>query len=234
MKTFGHSGDIGDVIYALPAIRAKGGGDLVLYNNPGRTYKPMTKERVESLRPLLEYQRYIHSVRFSEDGTGGTSIDGWRDHHRAGNTSDCALSTQGLGWEHRQEAWLRIPQVRKTTRVIMAWTERHHSFQFPWRQVVERYSDSLGFVGYQSDLEKFRRFYGVDNNCIDFIDAPDFMQIAQVVAGCELYIGNLTSITAVAEGLKHRAIVEGYAGWPANDFLRQGLVVAYSDKIEFP
>jgi hypothetical protein len=44
LKTFLHGGDLGDVIYALPAIRALGGGCLYLSEaNYGR--EPLTAAR---------------------------------------------------------------------------------------------------------------------------------------------------------------------------------------------
>ena len=53
MKTFLHGGDLGDVIYALPAIRALGGGCLYLSEaNYGR--EPLTAARRDVLVPLLE------------------------------------------------------------------------------------------------------------------------------------------------------------------------------------
>ena len=53
MKTFLHGGDFGDLIYALPAIRALGGGALYLSEaHPGR--EPLTAARRDVLLPLLE------------------------------------------------------------------------------------------------------------------------------------------------------------------------------------
>lgn len=230
MQVFGHSGDIGDIIYSLPTIRAAGGGELVLFNYPGRTYQPMTEDRCNRLRPLLEYQDYISAVTFSETPRD-TSLNGFRDHKRHGNTADCHLATHGLGWEHRQKAWLKVPYPIKTHRVIMAWTHRHHSFEFPWKRVVDHYAGEVGFLGYSSDHKDFCEKYGV---CPDFVPADDFMTIAQIVRGSELFVGNLTSITAVAEGLKHKMIVEAWHSCPANDFVRFNSIIAYTDKFELP
>jgi hypothetical protein len=53
LKTFLHGGDFGDLIYALPAIRALGGGALYLSEaHPGR--EPLTAARRDVLLPLLE------------------------------------------------------------------------------------------------------------------------------------------------------------------------------------
>ena len=61
MKTFLHGGDLGDVIYALPAIRALGGGCLYLSEaNYGR--EPLTAARRDVLVPLLEQISYLQKI----------------------------------------------------------------------------------------------------------------------------------------------------------------------------
>jgi hypothetical protein len=62
VKTFLHGGDFGDLIYALPAIRALGGGALYLSEaHPGR--EPLTAARRDVLLPLLERIDYLAAVR---------------------------------------------------------------------------------------------------------------------------------------------------------------------------
>ena len=228
---FSHSGDIGDIIYGLPVIRAKGGGTLALFNYPGRTYQPMTQARVDKLYDLFMYQDYIRDFYFSKDKVD-TSLNGFRDHLRNGrNTSDAHLSTHGLSWEHRVKAWLKVPSPLFTTEVVVAWTPRHHSFDFPWSHVVNTYKNRITYLGFEDDFQEFTRKYGKGCN---FYDAKDFMTIARVVEGCRLFIGNLTSITAIAEALKKNMISEGWNKVPANHFLRPNALVLYHEDLELP
>ena len=75
MNTFKHSGDLGDIIYSLPTIRALGGG--ILYLDPaggesdpyiraqcvdGKTR--LNKQTIDFLSPLLKLQPYITDVRY--------------------------------------------------------------------------------------------------------------------------------------------------------------------------
>ncbi|HEX4792935.1 MAG TPA: hypothetical protein VH370_04035, partial [Humisphaera sp.] len=74
-KTFKHSGNLSEIIFALPTIRALGGG--ILYLDPaGGESEPLVKQpqklrsrtrldadSIESLRPLLALQEYIVEVR---------------------------------------------------------------------------------------------------------------------------------------------------------------------------
>lgn len=232
MNKFSHSGDIGDIIYALPAIKAKGGGEFVLFNYPGRTYQPMTEDRYKSLQPLLDYQPYIFKSRFSTEHED-TSLNGFRNHTRHGeNGSDWHLSTQGLSWENRINPWLSVPEPIISTKYIMAWTPRHHSFDFPWSLIYEKYGHDLGFLGYEEYHKQFCSKYKLCPTKVRYLKADNFMLVAQLLEGCDIYIGNLTSITAVAEGLKKKMIVEGYHATTINHYIRHGSIIVYSPRIE--
>jgi hypothetical protein len=232
MNFFSHSGDIGDIIYSLPTIRAKGGGELVLFDYPGRTYQPMTESRYLSLKPLLDFQRYIFKSRFSTSHED-SSLNGFRHHIRNGeNNSDWHLCTNGLDWTHRIEKWLEVPEPIISTKNIMAWTPRHHSFNFPWKAIVDKFGYDLGFIGYKEYYKEFCSLYSIPENKIKYLEANDFMWIAQLVEGCNTFIGNLTSVTAIAEGLKKKVIIEGYHNNAGNNFIRHGSIILYTDRVE--
>src|SRR2546430_16669588 len=62
-RRFYHSGDLGDIIYALPAIRALGGGTLYLGPEIRLPFKVRTRQQFnwtsfEALAPLLRFQPY--------------------------------------------------------------------------------------------------------------------------------------------------------------------------------
>ncbi len=66
VNTFLHSGKLGDIIWALPAIKHLGGGILYLRINqidPGPNEVMLTKEGAESIITLLKTQEYIHDVK---------------------------------------------------------------------------------------------------------------------------------------------------------------------------
>ena len=73
--TFKHSGDLGDIIFSLPTIKALGGGILYLDPDAGQSdplvtwgkgiynKTKLTQAGIDAITPLLEYQSYIHEVR---------------------------------------------------------------------------------------------------------------------------------------------------------------------------
>ena len=77
MKTFLHGGDFGDLIYALPAIRALGGGGLYLSEaHPGR--EPLTAARRDVLLPLLERIDYLAEVHVHQGEPVDVDFTGFR------------------------------------------------------------------------------------------------------------------------------------------------------------
>ena len=77
MANFFHSGNLGDVVWSLPTIKALGGGDLYLakggipsairkYNN-GPVFPEyegrLSQKDIDLITPLLEAQPYIGSVK---------------------------------------------------------------------------------------------------------------------------------------------------------------------------
>jgi hypothetical protein len=228
--TFTHSGDLGDLIYSLPAIRAKGGGHLYLRHSPGKTAHKMSQEKCNRVRPLLLAQPYIHSVTY-DDHAPESSLDGFRDHYGAGNLADMHLSTQGLSWEERATAWLTVTP-NPSYEVIFVRTQRYNNLGFDWGRIYRKYKNKAVFFGLADEHAVFER----DVGHIPRIDETNFLTLAEYIAGSSLYVGNYTSLSAIAEGLKHpRMILEVY---PQQHhlaiFQRFGCLLGWDHKIELP
>lgn len=228
--TFTHSGDFGDLIYGLPAIRGKGGGHLYLRHKPGKTSHGMSADKCNRIKPLLLAQSYIHSVTYNDKAPEST-LDGFRDHHKAGNLADMHLSSQGLSWEERVTAWLTVTPHPKYE-VIFVRTTRYNNPGFDWGRIYRKYRDKAVFFGFEKEHAIFER----DVGRIPWIDETNFLTIAEYIAGASLYVGNYTSLSAIAEGLKHpRMILEVY---PQQHHLaifeRFGCILGWDHKIELP
>src|SRR5947208_2662564 len=99
-KTFKHSGDLGDIIFSLPTVRALGGGVLYLDPTGGeleplvkeplklRTHTKLTAAAIDSLRPLLLLQEYIADVRFWHGERVDYNLDEFRRSTAKGNLAD--------------------------------------------------------------------------------------------------------------------------------------------------
>lgn len=235
MPWFGHSGDLGDVIYSLPTIKAMGGGTLYLYLRPGKTWHGMDAEKVASLRSLLVAQPYIEDVIFCPEGrppwAADHNLNGFRDHGGPGrNLADMHLATHGLDSAPRHDRWLEVDRPIAAARVVFARSERCRNAGFPWRRVWERYRDAAGFVGTAAEHEDFCRSVGP----VPLIPTPDLLEVARMIAGSQLFVGNQSCPAAIAEGLKQAMILEVYPPLPNCCFERLGRINAWGDGFELP
>lgn len=231
MRQFSHSGDVGDIIYSLPTIRACGGGDLVLFNYPGRTAHPMTKEKAARIATLLEYQAYIGKVTWS-DGHPDSSLNGFRDHRSAGNLADMHLATHGFDYVPRTHKWLVVPESKPVGTVIINRTPRYNSPHFDWHEPLRRYKDLVVFVGSPEEHGMFCQQFGK----VPYYHAPDLMTLAQAIQQSTLFIGNYSAPAAIAEGLKKNMVIEIV---PDHNhqlaiFQRLGCVLGWDRRIEWP
>lgn len=228
---FGHSGDLGDVIYSLPTIRAAGGGTLYLYHIEGKTWHGMSARRADVLRPLLLQQPYIDAVEFCPHGHADHNLNGFRDHCRPGrNLADAHLATHGWGPEHRHAAWLTVDRAVADHPVVFARSQRLHNDAFPWRRVWEAYRGRAAFVGMADEHAAFCRDVGE----VPHVETTDFLELGRILAGCELFVGNQSAPAAVAEGLKATVILE-VCGWADNcRFARLGRIDATRDDFALP
>lgn len=229
---FSHSGDLGDIIYSLPTIKALGGGKLVLYNHPGKTAHGMTEAKVNRIRPLLEQQDYITSVEWSPIHVSYGNINGFRDHGNHGNLADMHLATHGLDWTHRQARWLTVDQPYSPYPVVIHRSQRYLNSGFPWQRIVNTYKDKIAFCGFPEEYLVFITEFGE----VPFIRADNFLELARIIEGSKLFIGNMSSPCAVSQGLHHDMIMEISPGGHQHlcVFQRMNCIIGWDAKIELP
>lgn len=236
-RTEGHetvfymSGDLGDIIYALPTIRVLGGGQLCIGPARNNSYywlrEPMTKARFDMIEPLLSLQKaYLTRVWFSE------TMHGWKCHvdlndsrrlHREPyyrherNLADVPSIFFQCGLGNWKQKWLDIP-ARKVARFIFARSMRYPGKDFPWKRLVERYRNDAVFVGMPEEHAAFEAQFGQ----IKHYPTKTLLDVACVIAGAEWFVGNQSSPLAIAEGLKANCVREHFEGSPNCIFDRNG------------
>lgn len=216
--SFYHSGDFGDIIYALKAIQLIGGGKLVL----GREYKgkhpprsPITREGFELLQPLLAKQNYITSVEFSEKAVPCShDMNLFREFWQLRHTKyklpyetlvEMNCYTIGVEPLFTTDPWLSSD--RKTIAPFIVHRSRRYNAQdFPWREIVEQCGRSACFIGLPEEHELFSEQYGH----ISFYQPMDFADMAAVINGAKGFIGNQSFPCSVALGLGQNVLQEAY------------------------
>ncbi len=209
MATFLHSGSLGDVIYALPVVRALGGGRLFI-NPYGSWWKWLFGEPTRQLKRLLEAQTYIELVE-TWDGKSEVDfrLDAFRKLHiqchrpATVTLSSLHLSHFGFPVDLENEKWLSAEPLR-VARVVIHRSQRYHSPYFRWDHFIELYGQDAVFTGVREEYKEFTRRWGK----IPYYKTDDLYELASVIAGSELFAGNESSPFAMAMGLKHKSVLE--------------------------
>lgn len=206
---FGHSGDLGDIIYACPVIRALGGGDLILTRGPG-VREPMTSSKARSIGSLLETQHYIHSVRMGIPAEVEGNFDEFRTLYRARmtvpNLADCQLELFALPIVERDTPWIAV-EPNPVAKYVFARTVRYNNAKFPWATLPRR--DAV-FVGTQEEHVIFEHQFGP----VKFYGTPNILALAEVIRGSEMFYGNQSLPLALAIGMGARATIEESIQFP--------------------
>jgi hypothetical protein len=230
-RTYSHSGDIGDLIAALAAVKARGGGRLILYPHEC-TGRRMTPARAKSLEPLLRGQSYLESVEWRESGEG-LILDGWRNHYRNGlNLADMVASWLGVPHYPRERPWLTVPSVRRAARVVVGRSPRYQNWNFvpAWKRAWQEYHLDAVFVGTPEEHRDFCTYVGP----LPYLPADDHLALAEVIAGAELCLFNQTGNFWLAEALKVPVVLEACLGLPNCHFHRWGLTYGVNEWAELP
>jgi hypothetical protein len=201
MRTYCHAGKLGDCIYALPAIRALGGGKLfLLKNRPGhQVFEP------ESLLPLLEQQPYLawatvvdYAHQVQPDPPTDYSFLAFSTHPRVfqQHLVKTAYDIVGLDWNPGgPPPWLTaVPN--SVADVVVSKTD--HNLHGDAMEAYRRVPLSRAvFLGKKVEHEQFCAEFGR----IDYLPTNNLLSAASVIAGCKAFIGNPSALLAVAVGL---------------------------------
>lgn len=218
MLSFQHAGDAGDIVYSLPVVRYMGGGDF--YLQPANyTRVKMVPERVDLFKRLLESQPYINEVKFHYGRSTSVDLNFFRSrmtehlwdetlvemHCRAFDVPESELDKPWISVEPRIEA-----------KVIINLTPRYRNKSFPWSDVYEEYCNDAAFVGSKDEHAQFVAYYGPIPHC----DTKDLMDVARVIRGSKLFIGNQSCPLAIAHAMHHPTLCE-YSRNACNGMVRK-------------
>jgi hypothetical protein len=205
--SFGTYGDLGDVIYLMPCMQLMP-RPVILYLRDGlRPEDPFTA-KLPTLAPLLLAQDYVAEVK----PWNGEPID-----HDASFFRDAGLA-YGATLAHLQAQWLGLnptfsrPWItvkpRREAAIVVHRSPRYQNMFFPWRELVAEFGSEMIMVGVPHEHEDFVEKY----EHIPYRPTANLLEVAQLIAGAELFIGNQSCCYAIAEGLKHNSIQETNVG----------------------
>lgn len=193
MPVYLHNGAMGDIIYALPVLRA----------TPGVLALTKEKQR-DFLAPLLALQPYIEDITLDYPPEGFTDLRRYREISAADlskHLATCHAEAAGVK-VNLETPWLEVtPKYQRL--IIINRTKRYHG-KLAWH-LLKNYEDEVGFVGTEKEYDRFRAETEV---VPEWIPVTDALHMAQIIAGSSLFIGNQSCAFAIAEALKHPRVLE--------------------------
>lgn len=233
---FKHSGRLGDIVYSLPLVKqmAKAAGQPVEYYIPmdvpshlgGDVYHPGGELMVghklfEFIRPLLEIQPYLYKLCFvksSELPSEYLDLDGFKH---------CGLNLKAgpiQGWYRKafgvafpiESPWLSLPATETasgrapTFDVLVGRTTRfcNTSINYGFLDQIEK----AGFIGLRYEYEDFVERHKLSS--LRHVPVENALELARVMLGCQVYVGNQSLNFAIADGLKIPRALEAFEPAP--------------------
>jgi hypothetical protein len=231
MKTYRHSGTLGDLIYSLSIVKKMEPGQfLVALNNIENCvsqygYRPdevdpahkgrFTEQDFEWLKPLLKRQSYIESVGTWRQGDAEPDVD--LDRFRGtlfrgfeGNYVQAYHIAFGLPFTMAdyETPWLEAdPVTIKPMVVSRTFRYRDPAADAVWKKMAEDgVLDRLGiFVGTKEEHADFVKVTGV---AIPYHPVNNFLELANIVAGANLIMANQNFVYSLAMGLGKQTVLE--------------------------
>lgn len=235
MTTFSHSGTTGDTFSSCVAVKILGGGDFYLrlnnlqkmvteklgWGDVGRHAGRMTEDDYESMRELMLHQPYIHSFNIwkgeeidyeLEDAClhleTGTFPRNFPYQHALANGIDLKENFKEL----QMLPYMECREVRKFPgRPIVVHRSPHYQdgnqTESPvWQNYVKRGLGELGvFVGLEEEHAWFEDTFKFR---IPHYRTPDYMELARVIQGSELFICSMASPCALGLALGKTMMIE--------------------------
>jgi hypothetical protein len=220
---FKHSGNAGDIIYALPSLitlSKNSLADLYLHINQQANYgnmkhplgNVMLNEGVYTrLEPLLTSQSYINALHKYSNENIDYDFDLIRSYpimHNAGSIARWYFyffaTNANLG-----NPWLYVTaDTTYANHIVLARSFRYRQPLINYR-FLQKYSNIV-FIGLEDEYADMK--LQIPN--LKYQPVNNFLELAQIIAGSKLFIGNQSFPFSLAEALKVKRILEVYIPCP--------------------
>jgi hypothetical protein len=227
---FKHSGNAGDIIYSIPTAYAIAKHASIHYHLSlgmkgvyGKSPHPLgnlmlNEKMVQMLTPLLTTQPQIASCIIHQPTDKiDVDMDLMRSHPISMGAGHIArwyfyvfAVNADLG-----KPWLFAKEDETVKdHIVIARSQRYRAPGISY-SFLKKYKH-LTFVGVEQEWKEMREMLPT----IEYRPVKDFLELAQVINGSRLFIGNQSFPFSIAEGLKTKRILEVY--WRAPNVIPEG------------
>lgn len=223
---FLHTGNVGDIIYALPVIKklheiVNVPLNLILkLNEPLRLGQGMihplnnvmlNTATAEFLKPLITSQPYISSCVIYTDQPVDINLSLFRKagiRQDRGNIARWNFYTTGVT-ANLTEKWLIVnPDAQYNDTIVVARSQRYNNPIIDY-SFLSKYP-KIAFIGVKAEYEAIRKFIPE----IKWVQVNSFLEMARIIAGSKFFIGNQSFPFSLAEALKVPRVLENYHAAP--------------------
>lgn len=231
---FKHSGNAGDIIYAIPAMKAIAQQQpicLHLFLNKPAGYAEymkhplgnvtLTQKMFDMLYPLLMAQPQFQECKVLDDENTviDADLDLIRDYPMLldrGNIARWYFLIFPVNFD-LNEAWLKVePDIVMKDSIVLARSNRYQAPNIDY-SILAKYPN-VYFVGVEDEYIDMKQI--IPN--LKYRPVNNFLEMSSVIAGSKLFIGNQSFPFSLAEALKVNRLLEVYFECPN--------VTAYGDK----
>ncbi|WP_407429638.1 hypothetical protein [Arcticibacter sp.] len=222
-----HSGHAGDIIYALPTLKKiaelktarinvylKVGQAAALpshYHTHPQGMFLLNDNMANNLIPLIQDQPYIQHCSVYNNEEIDIDLDAFRDgifNVSSGSIPKWYGYVTGVNPDLWKK-WIFVEQdnVAKDSIIISRsarYLNQNIDFSF-----LDKY-DRIKFIGLQSEYDTISKAI----KKVEWIQIKDFAEMASIICGCRLFIGNQSLPYALAEALKVPRILEVFPDAP--------------------
>lgn len=228
VKTFKHNGNLGDIIFSLPTIIALGGGALYIGRYPqGVEARPFNDDMISQIIELLKTQSYLRDVARHN----GESID--YDLNKFREIFSCYdhivnwhLKAFGVTFD-TAKPWLENIEPKHINNIVVNNTFRDRDVPLDW-DALKGYEEQCVFVGLEHEYKRFGKVMALN---IPWHPTPSILELARVIKGARLFIGNQSLGFALAEAMKVPRILEVHHHCPSSMPLSSNSRIILTQKI---
>lgn len=229
MKSFLHCGDLGDIIFSLPTIKALGGGKLYLDELGGLNHslvkwadRQSTKLNAISCNQLLEVletQDYIKSweiIQYDGKTKFDYDLNQFRKHIKYNNLAKSHLAVFNLDLNLANTKWIDgISPKKLDKKYLISRSVRYHGNFSYWEGVLPLIKDDCYFIGFAKEHEIFEYTFG---HKVPHYTTYRIKDLIEVIAGAEYFICNQGFPHALAEAMNIPLKCEVYRVYPSAVF----------------
>jgi hypothetical protein len=202
-------GQLGDFIHQLSVINEifmKTGrrGKLYICNTPGHEFRLGLERVYTETYPIVSIQPYILSYEIHRDEEVDIDLSSWRKNQLyKSNWESIFKNAYDIPWG--KTAWITgiPPDMAYKDTVIVAHSVRRWDSRIDYSSIFSYMKTKnlrivFAVLGELSEYSVFHQRSGVELECIQFADIYSFVS---AVAGCRLFVGNLSFPLTIAHAL---------------------------------